>query len=218
MDFSNGLRAELTRPQSQWLQNLNIQKDKFETTAQHTARVNAELQKPLYGAVSGAGTIAISVRVKPEYDADKGRYIFSFPTDLLSSYKWALQLHSSSGSGGGSYIGQNAFGATARVTEETTNSVVLYSKRSAAKDSPFVYFNIPPAEAKKLDGHRLEMLYIGKIEAPYLERDVYRASATMSSRTDRTNYITVIGFAVQEAWFFDYDTGKILSKKIKVTQ
>src|SRR5690349_24870227 len=53
------------------LGKLELEKDRYETSTQHSIRVTKLLQRPLYGAVAGNDMLAFSTPVKTEYNADK---------------------------------------------------------------------------------------------------------------------------------------------------
>jgi hypothetical protein len=198
------------------LGKLGLEKDRYETSAQHSIRVMKLLQRPLYGAVAGTGMLAFSTPVKTEYDADKASYTVWAPMELLSNYQWSLQVGKNSASGQ-AYSAENAFGVKKAVSTEMVRSVVLQSKATpVGSKSLFAYIKYPPAKARDLDGHQLAFLFIGRLSAPFLTTDRTYDRPTISSPVERITTHTVIGFALSETWLYDYSTGIVLSKSVRL--
>ena len=208
------------------VQGLPMEKDKYESSAQHTARIQKTLEKPLYAAVSGTGTLAIVRRLQPKYDADKGQYQLYVPNQMVpflpyaganDRYKTVLEIDSWNGASS-SYAGQNAYGATREITKKAEQTILLDSTKTHLASSQHINFRIPAADAKKLDGHVLAFLYIGKIAPPYFVMATESITPTIDNPVERSIKHAIIGFANEETWLFDVQTGQILSKKIKLTR
>lgn len=198
------------------LRLLPLQKDAYESTAQHVKRVSQLADRPLYGSVKGSDLLAFMAPVTPTYDPGAGHYEIAVPLQLLSDHRWALELSGKQGANG-QYIAQNAFGARRRVTKEYGRYVVLqWAGSRYGSKSTFVFVKLPPQEARKLDGHALALLHIGKLTAPFLWTDRAYSSATFNHPTESVSDYTVVGFKPSATWLYDTTTGKIISRSVRL--
>ena len=178
-----------------------LNKKEFETTSQFQDRIKKEYAKPIIGKLTEDSLYFFKVLLsKPilsdfdiiSYNADNKeitvRNEISWTKGLLEESKPSVYLKKYSKSR--KYLGSNAFGATAVVTEYQDYSYnLVISNLPAIQDSignEFVIskFQLDVNSVKQIKKHNLlGCVYIGKLLHPYSDNGFDSSSATIDSPT-----------------------------------
>jgi hypothetical protein len=187
----------------------SIKKEEFETSAQFEDRRSALATRAVPGRLSIEDTIAISVKptendfnLSLEYDADSSLLKLEF-RESPSLKNCSVPLRETSRRTG-AYIGQNAFGATTKVTE---HEVMKYCV-SGISDSR-IEFSIANEKARRIKSN-LRILLIGRLTPPYISESSNYASATISNPADVVFRAKNLHMKIEQIFVYDWASGEII--------
>lgn len=215
------------------LKSRTAKKDEFETTSDFKKRTEAEFKRPILGTLSLDDIYAFkAAKCETSYDADNQQITAICelsPVKILNSYDEKIPkglqavTWKSDDIERGSYLGTNAFGATVKVSVYKSISYELAllnyddfpTEKSGGVYSKQVSFVLKlyttPEQARALKSS-LGVLLISKLAAPYTSGDIMCSAPTFRSPRSWT-FITFYVFAkLLEIWFYDIQTGQIISK------
>lgn len=183
-DYLSAAKAEMSPEKLTALLKVAT-KGEYETSDAFQSRMNA--------LVPG-GIVAVSISL-PEsaasYDADRARLVLKSPLSISDeiildhdamAYFEGVSIKDARKSGG-EYVGQNAFGARARVSNESMQSIGIAWKTFPQKNfSPADTISIALApQAGQAERKRLRLLMIGNVIAPYVVKDSDVSMATIDN-------------------------------------
>ena len=197
------------------LVRLGMSKNEFESTLEYKNRIRSVLDKTLYGSVKANGLIAFVVPTEKEFDPDKKRLSVFLNTRYAYESKGGILIERT-GTVLGQYVGQNAFGATTSVEKVKYEVAILYAPKINPAKTGERYIGLSSQEAREIAYRPLDLIYIGRINSPYLATRRDYSSPSITTPQEKTEDVTIIGFKFDEIWLVDRLTGKIISKKLRL--
>lgn len=205
-------------------------KGKYETSAEFGIRANRIWSAPLFGKVCLWSPIAFSLSPSwCDYDADQQNFQAHFAGFSKSrTGDWENQtqyLHFATHSwtqDQGSYIGQNAFGATVKVARwqefvygfQITNPTdfgFVPTTEGGDKYRISLAAQIDPKTAPKVE-RNIKALFIGYVTKPYQSQDLGFDAATFDSPYSTSKTSNYVCFRLKAVWFYDLNSGRIYAK------
>lgn len=190
--------------------DFQLRKDEFETTAQYKKRIE-ELKKNS-GDVSHTKRFVFVLNYQfSDYDADN--QILNITT-AFTQINGKISAALGSETITDSYVGSNAFGATANVSKTITSYYGIEFQGGNATE-PLVTaqlkMDIPTAQATKPN---IRTLVYFELIPPYINSAQTKKDPTLYSPSDSTNNSNIFTGKLLQVWFIDQTTGKVLYKKI----
>jgi len=208
-------------------------KDEFETTSDFKKRIESEFKKPILGPLTLTSIFAFKAKgTNTSYDADNQQlavtcelspvFVQNLSTEKipegLESVNWESEVIDR-----GSYEGTNAFGATVEVSREEfyryelalSNYDDFPTKKSSdggfERVSFTTHLNVLPEQARIMKTS-IGTLFISKLTTPFSLTNANYSAATFTSPLSTTTITFYVFANLIEIWFYDIDTGRILSK------
>lgn len=210
-----------------------IEKGEFETSEEYSQRIDNT--ESLLAPISTSELYAFRVfeNLETKYDPDTQSYKLKESTacrDALEPDKseWLTCDVGFVKSESSSYIGGNAYGATAEIDRlrALEFSLAISSKNDVFKSmlSKDAYFdkyayedNISVAidKAKKLKEKTIAMIFVGQIkEAKIIKGRGYHSQATLDWTYEHTIDEEAVPFELKKVVYYVYETGEILGQKL----
>lgn len=210
----------------------------FETTSQFEERRAKLATRHLLGSLAPNSLMAFSLpgetnrKIEYSYDADGGKATVALPMreirangirrgkdseyreDLINAFDHSTTLISSR-----SYLAANAYGARAKVTDDSYNKFGIafpltdlnVTRRGSASDRPSTTFAISPEKAKKELPH-LRIALIVRPKSPYVVYDAVSTEATVANPEAASFYKLYLLTDFHGAVFYSGLTGEIFAR------
>lgn len=191
------------------------QKGEYETTQAVEARL---------ANIAPSGQVFFSVpnsKVVTKYDADTqtlsvGKFSFPPATTTLRARKDRELIYyngfelSHEAREGGSYVGQNAFGAVANVERLEASSIVVawLDDGPTLRPADEIFLHISPSDAPAAR-ENLGIFIAGKLQKPFVLKDETFSAATIDDPVSYTSHNEAVIFEPECAAVYDIATGKI---------
>lgn len=214
------------RPVASTISSAKLSKDEFESDDQNRARVTAFRAKSKLPGLVPDTLVGFVTPVKPEmatYDAENRKLIVSFTNEMLGSFSAKA---ASAGFTADTkmvserkYQASNAYGASVQVKSRYGSSCAVgflnlpYDPLASATK---IDIELAPAQAR-LAKSGLAFLYIGTIEAPFIEKFQMYSKPTIHNPSEFALDGNTLMLSVRQIWLFDQATGQIFSR-IKVPE
>jgi len=209
---------------------INSPKGEFETSAEYEKRVQDERAKPLIGNIkidsmlgfvpeigyfnvakkydADAGEMTVSVSIQRSFEPSAGGFHDSFRSPSIT---WRKQITSHT------YIGSNAFGAMAKVTQDDDDIYALKFDLGAKyneKDWSLVddlEFQFPMAanKARSTQDHLRLLIVCHIIKDNPVSTGTHSIEATLSDPLGITETFKYLHVVPEEVWVFDQVTGAV---------
>ncbi len=199
------------------VKNIFLDKSEYETKAQYEARKKEALLKPYIGSLRLDSLLAFSVSdLKTEYDAElqmlKAKVgLLSGQLTLLTDLVKKI-----------SYIGRNAFGVRARVTEKLYFSYDLlcdnYRDLNVSTWSDLVFLLPMSAEIALVNRYNLRVLIICKPDEPFVQQTISSDKPTLNDPLGIHIKKHILRVKVFGVWIYDSRTGRVLAKARAITE
>lgn len=200
-------------------------KDAFETDQQFNARLAAFAALPVYGSVAlnsrvayigplSRDTMTSYGKLRYLYEPENELFRLCLPETLRERVPGVEDtvlpfIVSSSGKRLGSYIGSNAFGATARVIKAREQRLQL-ALITPETSSPDCFVGEPmSADEARLKTRGAAFAIVGRLRAPFLAITRGGDRATVSDPYEVERIHTDLPFDIEEVFAFDARTGVI---------
>lgn len=213
------------------LQKARLRKDQFETSAEYAARTE---NFPLFGTVSAKDTLAFRYRLRdafvlcnPSYNADTVDLYIDCPLSLKASFYVAAdekfvrgyEVGVAESRDVGSYVGSNAFGVKRKITirqavlrglaiENLERTLTMSTGLPRLK---LQLMDMPPNEAKRVIDD-LGLLFVVKLERPFVVSAERRAGPTLDNPVDYQGDLSYLYVQLQELWVLHDSTGEVLRR------
>ena len=202
---------------------MNKQKNEFETTDEFYERKDREDKLPLIGSINLSDNFALLVKSKSKYDADNKSLIILLPLQESWTKKFELGIKGQEiYNRKKMYVGSNAFGATAKITEYSTSDAILVVKNSSSYDfdqssyrtNQYMYVtlnDVSVENAKKIKDN-LSTICVFKLDSPFIGEDVYYSEATIDHPTKMVISNNLVYGNISEIIVFNNKSGEILRR------
>lgn len=225
-------------------------KGEFETTEQWQQRIKKEEAEPILGGLLLSGVYAFALEgvmdcdpwgkpyesnepFKIKYDADTSTFKVDIESEIRDTMNesyggergWTARRVVKLGrtySDEGSYIGMNAYGATAEVskTNVATYAVDFPSTRHVDQENPSIFGSIEPihgefvvpAEQAPANKQSVGVLAVCKLQPPFYRNDHHSSTATIDSPdaiTSNDNYVVAELLAF---WVYNKTSGEVYTR------
>jgi hypothetical protein len=183
------------------------QKGEFETTAQYQER----LKTPGSGSGFTSKTYAFAVKpTRVAYDADSQSFDLQFePEPAQHNIQYVSTPLKRGAKDTGSYLAQNAFGATFTVTKSLYFSFELWLVRDGGVTSCAKSVKVELAEARALKPNIFALVII-KPAPPYVSGNRTVTDATFTRPEENTNVTQAIYGKAEDVRFYDVRDGHTL--------
>lgn len=220
------------------LKQLPLKKSEFETSAAYEQRIAALKARTLYGSIKMSDTVAFTIAPSSappvvgffggmgwSYDADLGVLSIEWPERTLGRFGAGEELYETvvvTQGATSAYLGQNAFGATAKVWK-ITNRVCGLTNANSDKDarqnfrweeswidsskSP-IKFPMSPSQAQSFI-KRPGVLLIGTLASPFYRIGQDFQGPTRDYPLDKKITIDGIVLTLTDVWYYDVTTGHV---------
>jgi len=210
--------------------HINIPKGEFETSADYEKRLEDERAKPLIGRIkidsllgfvpeagyfnvskrydADAGKMTVSVSIQRSFEPSAGGFRDSFKSPSIT---WRKRIT------GHTYIGSNAFGATARVTQNDDDIYALkfdlgakwQEKDWSSVDDLQYEFSMSANDARSTKDH-LRVLILCHIDRENpVSTGTHNIEATFSAPLGIAETFKYLHVKPEEVWVFDQVTGTV---------
>lgn len=199
-----------------------MQKGEFETSEQFISRKAATLKKPIIGNMTLDSRFAFLLEdTKAAYDADARNLHLTISTDdshvrtataLPLADRQLTIIAASETVSDGSYIAENAFGASRRVQRLTRAKWCLEVPGDALMDAASVDFEVGQIEAPHYK-QSLRFLVIGKLRPPYANEGREIIKPTINDPVELLTFDKSLYVKPEAWWLFDITNGRIIHKQ-----
>jgi hypothetical protein len=169
-------------------------KDEFETSSQHQNRISQLVEREFPGSL-----VSVAVPVEPhkiKYDADRGRMTIEMMRSDYSIDRSDLAVTpiQDTSRTEGYYEAQNSYGATVEVEKRSVEEVVIaWDGLTSSLSGTSAYIELDASAARLLKQHA-ELVIVGTLVQPFLQRRYNLDLPTLDSPTRRstTSYAVMI--------------------------
>ncbi|MBB5610393.1 MULTISPECIES: hypothetical protein [unclassified Janthinobacterium] len=208
------------------LKAFKLKKDEFESTKAYAERVEHVKSEPIYGNLNGSSIIAMSPDkplLMPNYNADTETMTVRMlshgsRTTMIGEGFFSSALINSSLSSTQKYIGENGYGKKVEITSSVydacgiTFANIKSQGPSTGIPSDFS-FKISPDDAR-LNKGAIRILYIAKLESPFLSRYGNMIKPTMDNPIELLWNGDSLVMKLSQVWLYSSVTGKVFSKEL----
>jgi hypothetical protein len=203
------------------------QKGEYETSAQYAVRQKSAAvpPQPIAFLLNGGGRFGYGGSVRTAYDAD--RQVLNITLELFKRTVGGSDIYGTYDLDGtiihgDHYLGTNAYGTTADVTQVIAKSYSLavengtwltlrnlgYAMQGAKVTLPIMF---SPEKAKDLAGN-IGVLLVGNLQTPWVSRDLSVSTPTLENPSDVSEIRAYLHIDPTEVWLIDIRSGEVLFK------
>jgi hypothetical protein len=203
------------------------QKGEYETSAEYADRQKSIVlpPQPMAFLLNGRGRFGYGGSIKTAYDAD--RQVLSIILELFKRTIDGSDIYGTYDLDGtilygDHYLGANAYGATADVTQVIAKSYSLavengtwltlrnpgYAMQGAKVTLPI---KLSPEKAKDLAGN-IGVLLVGNLQTPWVSRSLSVSTPTLENPSDVSDIRAYLHIDPTAVWLIDIRTGEVLFK------